>query len=140
VRGNIGPSLIGAGLVVVGRLDCAGDVQIDGRVDGEVHGQGVRIGSSAAVKGTVAGEIVHVAGTIEGNIEAESVILARTARVCGDISYRSLQIEEGAYFSGACLPRRKAAPAQRVEDNSVPSGCYVAPSNSFNATVSESVN
>ena len=141
-RAQVGPSLIGAGLTVVGRLDCAGDLQIEGRVDGEVRAQGVRIGSGAAVKGTVFGEIVQVAGTIEGNIEAESVILARTARVGGDIFYRSLQIEEGAYFSGTCHPRRKeAALPQRAEfSDIVPKGSYVVPSNSPSTPAPESVN
>jgi|SRR5579871_227282 len=130
VRANIGPSLIGAGLSVIGRLDCAGDLQIEGRVEGEVRAQGVRIGSGALVKGTITAEIVQVAGTLDGNIEAESVIVARTARISGDISYRSLQIDEGAYFSGTGKPRRKqAALPQRVEDNSVPSGSYVVPNN-----------
>jgi cytoskeletal protein CcmA (bactofilin family) len=112
---------------VVGKLACAGDLQIEGSVEGEVRAQGVRIGSGAVVRGTVTGEVVQVAGTLEGNIEAESVIVARTARITGDISYRSLQIDEGADFSGTCKPRRKAALPQRVEDNSVPSGRYVAP-------------
>jgi len=106
-RAQVGPSLIGAGLSVVGRLQCSGDLQIEGSVEGEVRGLGVRVGSGAVVKGTVIGEIVQLAGTIEGNIEAETVVLAKTARLTGDISYQSLQIEDGAYFSGNGRPRRK---------------------------------
>ena len=143
VRANVGPSLIGAGLTVVGRLDCAGDLQIEGRIEGEVRAQGVRIGNGAIVKGTVAAEIVQVAGTIDGNIEAESVIVARTARISGDIAYRSLQIDEGAYFSGTGKPRRKeATPRQRAEvlDGGAAKGCYVAPLEASTAPASESVN
>jgi cytoskeletal protein CcmA (bactofilin family) len=106
-----GPSFIGAGLSVVGRLEGAGEIQIDGKVEGDVRGHGVRIGSGGAIKGSVIGEIVHVAGAIEGSIEAESVFLANTASVSGDICYRSLQIEQGAYFSGNSRPHRKVSAA-----------------------------
>src|ERR1051326_6500845 len=141
VRAQTGPSLIGAGLSVGGRLSCAGDLQIEGSVEGEVRAQGVRLGSGAVVKGTITGEVVQVAGTLEGNIEAESVIVARTARITGDISYRSLQIDEGADFSGTCKPRRKAALPPRVDGlESVPQGSHAAPGNSYGAPVPERVN
>jgi cytoskeletal protein CcmA (bactofilin family) len=132
VRGHNGPSVIGAGLSVIGRLDCAGDIQIEGTVEGEVRGHGVRIGSGAVVKGTVAGEIVQLAGMVEGTIEAETVILTKTACVSGDIHHRSLQIEEGAYFSGSSHPGLKqAASPSRVEvsDSEMRKGPYVAPGN-----------
>ena len=128
-RAHVGPSLIGAGLSIIGRLECAGDLQIEGSIEGEVRGQGVRIGSAAVVKGSVFGEIVQLAGTVEGNIEGHSVILAKTAHVSGDICYHSLQIEEGAYFSGQSRPKRKetARPALFEVSQDASSGCYVAP-------------
>jgi cytoskeletal protein CcmA (bactofilin family) len=114
----VGPSLIGAGLSVVGRLEGAGEIQIEGRVEGDVRGHGVRIGNGAVIKGSVAAEIAHVAGTIEGSIESETVVLANSARVSGDICYRSLQIEEGAYFDGNSRPLGR----ERVAgENSLPS-------------------
>jgi len=139
-RSHVGPSLIGAGLTIVGRLECAGDLQIEGTVDGEVRGQGVRIGSGAVVKGAVVGEIVQLAGMIEGNIEADSVILTKTARVSGDICYQSLQIEEGAYFAGHSRPRRKETvrPAiVEMSDDAASKGCYVAPVRDASEKISE---
>ena len=103
-RTYAGPSIISAALTVVGRLECAGDIQIDGKVEGDIRGQGVRIGSSAVIKGTVTGELVELAGTLEGKIEARSAILAKTARMSGDIVHQSLQIEEGSYFNGSSRP------------------------------------
>ena len=116
VREQVGPSVIGAGMSVVGRLDCAGHVQIEGNVEGEVRGKGVTIGSGAVINGTVIGETVQLAGTIEGDIVAELVVLAKTAHVSGDICYQSLQIEQGAFFSGNSRPGRKqTAPPHPVE-------------------------
>ena len=43
-------------------------------------------------------------GTLEGKIEARSAILAKTARMSGDIVHQSLQIEEGSYFNGSSRP------------------------------------
>jgi cytoskeletal protein CcmA (bactofilin family) len=103
-RTYAGPSIISSALVIVGRLESAGDIQIDGKVDGDVRGQAVRIGGTAVVKGTVTGDLVELAGSLEGKIEARSVVLSRTARMSGDIVHQSLQIEEGSYFNGASRP------------------------------------
>ena len=108
---HAGPSLIGAGLSVFGRLEGAGEIQVEGKIEGDVRGHGVRIGSGAVIRGSVAGEIVHVVGVVEGSIEAETVVLAKSANVSGDICYRSLQIEEGAYFNGNGRPHRRESVA-----------------------------
>ena len=113
VREQVGPSIIGPGMSVVGRLDCSGHIQIEGNVEGEIRGKGVTIGSGAVINGTVVGETVQLAGTIEGNIEAELVVLAKTARVSGDICSQTLQIEQGAFFSGNSRPGRKQTTPQR---------------------------
>ena len=99
-----GPSIISSALTITGRLESAGDIQVDGKVEGDVRGQAVRIGNTAVVKGTVTGELVELAGTLEGKIEARQAVLSRTARMNGDIHHQSLQIEEGCYFNGASRP------------------------------------
>jgi cytoskeletal protein CcmA (bactofilin family) len=104
-RAYAGPSIISAALTVIGRLECAGDIQIDGKVEGDIRGQAVRIGSAATVKGTVHGELVELSGKLEGKIEARSAILGKTAHMAGDIVHQSLQIEEGAYFNGNSRPQ-----------------------------------
>lgn len=106
-RSVASPSLISAALSVVGKMESAGDIQVEGKLEGEIRGRAVRIGASANIKGSVVGEIVELAGTLEGKIEAGSVILARTAHVDGDIAYGSLQIEQGAYFNGNSRPVKK---------------------------------
>ena len=99
-----GPSIISSALVVVGRLESAGDIQVDGKVEGDIRGQAVRIGSTAVVKGTVTGEVVELAGTLDGKIEARSAVLGKTARMTGDIIHQTLQIDEGSYFNGNSRP------------------------------------
>ena len=103
-RSYAGPSIISAALTVTGRLESAGDIQIDGKVDGDVRGQAVRIGGAAVIKGTVFGELVELGGTVEGKIEASSVVLAKTAHMTGDIVHQSLKIDAGAHFNGNSRP------------------------------------
>jgi len=79
-----------------------GDVQIDGIVDGDVESDLLTIGDSAVVNGCVVGEIIRVAGTVNGEITGRVVELTRTARVAGDINHHSLAIEAGAFVQGLC--------------------------------------
>ena len=113
-RFHAGPSIISAALTVIGRLESAGDIQIEGKVEGDVRGQMVRIGSTAMIKGTVFGDVVESAGTIEGKIEARSAVLMGTARMIGDIVHQSLQISQGAYFNGNSLPHPRAEKIARA--------------------------
>ena len=86
-----------------------GDVQIDGVVDGDVESDLLTIGDSAVVNGCVVGEIIRVAGTVNGEITGRVVELTRTARVAGDINHHSLAIEAGAFVQGLC---RRIEPKQ----------------------------
>ncbi len=103
-RSYAGPSIISAALTVTGRLESAGDIQIDGKVEGDIRGQAVRIGSAAVIKGTVFAELVELSGTVEGKIEARSVVLAKTAHMSGDVIHQSLKVDSGAHFEGNSRP------------------------------------
>jgi cytoskeletal protein CcmA (bactofilin family) len=104
-RAYSGPSIISGALTIVGRLESAGDLQIDGKVEGDIRGQNIRIGSASTIKGNIHGELVELAGKLEGRIEARSVVLAKTAHLSGDIIHQSLQIDDGAYFEGNSRPQ-----------------------------------
>jgi cytoskeletal protein CcmA (bactofilin family) len=41
-----------------------------------------------------------VCGTVDGAVKAKSVVMAKTARVIGDIIHDSLAIEAGAFIEG----------------------------------------
>ena len=96
------PSIISADLHISGNMKTDGDVQIDGVVDGDVESDLLTIGDSAVVNGCVVGEIIRVAGTVNGEITGRVVELTRTARIAGDINHHSLAIEAGAFVQGLC--------------------------------------
>jgi cytoskeletal protein CcmA (bactofilin family) len=53
----------------------------------------------------VIAESARVAGTIRGSITADVLVILKTARIDGDISYGSLTVEEGAQVNGKFTPR-----------------------------------
>ena len=64
----------------------------------------VKVGSNAKIKGTVYGDEVELAGTVDGKIEAKKVILTRTAHMSGDVIHQDITIESGAFIDGHCRP------------------------------------
>ena len=96
------PSIISADLHIFGNLKTDGDIQIDGIVDGDVESNLLTIGDSATVNGCVEGEIIRVAGTVNGEITGRIVELTKGARITGDINHHSLAIEAGAFVEGLC--------------------------------------
>jgi cytoskeletal protein CcmA (bactofilin family) len=99
-----GVSVISKSLKITGQLESTEDIRIDGEVEGDVRGVSVTVGNGAKVKGTVYGNAVELAGTIEGKIEAEKVVLTSTAHMSGDVIHRDIRIESGAFIDGHCRP------------------------------------
>jgi len=95
-------SIISNALRVTGNLDCAGDIEIKGSIDGDVKARNVRIDESGKVKGKVTAESAYVDGTVRGQIVARTVALAGSANVRGDIVHETLSIEAGAFLDGNC--------------------------------------
>ncbi|HYS45082.1 MAG TPA: polymer-forming cytoskeletal protein [Rhizomicrobium sp.] len=96
------PSIISADMVISGALRSTGDIQIDGRVEGDVRSIGLTIGDKAEVQGEVWAEDVTVRGKVVGRIMARKILLAATSHVEGDILHETLAVETGAFFEGNC--------------------------------------
>jgi cytoskeletal protein CcmA (bactofilin family) len=127
-------SVISKALKITGELESTEDIQIDGQIEGDVRGVGVKIGQNAKVKGTVYGDEVELAGTVEGKIESKKVILTGTARMTGDVWHQEIKIEAGAYISGNLKPElskadNKTAPKPVTASTGASTGASVAPVN-----------
>ncbi len=96
------PSIIEASLKVIGDLHSAGNIQINGTVEGDIICQAVTIGEGAHVQGKISAETVRIFGSIEGQVKALSVTVAKTAKMLSDIVYRTLSIEAGAFLEVRC--------------------------------------
>ena len=93
-------STIGGGTVITGNLVCAGSLQIQGRITGDVHAVHLAIREGGQVEGKLVALDVVVEGNFTGTINANSVKLQKTAVVEGEIYNKSLAIDENARFEG----------------------------------------
>ncbi|MFN0023616.1 MAG: polymer-forming cytoskeletal protein [Parvularculaceae bacterium] len=96
------PSIISADMALRGNVNSAGEVQLDGTLDGDIKASTLIVGEKAVVKGEIICESVTVRGRVEGGIRAKQVALAATAHIVGDILHSSLSVESGAHFEGNC--------------------------------------
>ncbi|MFL6689579.1 MAG: polymer-forming cytoskeletal protein [Alphaproteobacteria bacterium] len=96
------PSIISADLVVTGTLSSTGDMQVDGRVEGDVHSAALVIGEKAVIQGEVLADEVTVRGRVEGSIRARKILLCSTCHVEGNILHEAFAVEAGAFFEGNC--------------------------------------
>jgi cytoskeletal protein CcmA (bactofilin family) len=120
-------TVIAKGLKIVGTVTAEGLVEVNGRVDGELHCTSLIISRGAHVAGTIAAGRVVVDGNVEGPIQGGDVILKSKAHVVGDIHHQSLSIESGAFFDGRSVHAARApngqaserAEAERIEKRSV---------------------
>lgn len=96
------PSIISADMSLRGDINSAGEVQLDGELEGNVHAKELIVGEMAAVHGEIMADHVIVRGKVDGGIRAKNVTLASSARILGDILHSYLSVESGAHFEGNC--------------------------------------
>ncbi|MBI1393025.1 MAG: polymer-forming cytoskeletal protein [Alphaproteobacteria bacterium] len=96
------PSIISADVRMLGNIDSAGEVQLDGELEGDIRAGVLIVGEKAIVRGEIVCDNVTVRGRVEGGIRAKNVTLAATAHIEGDILHSSLAVESGAHFEGNC--------------------------------------
>jgi cytoskeletal protein CcmA (bactofilin family) len=112
-----GVSVISKALKITGQLESTEDIQIEGHVEGDVRAVMVKVGGDAKVKGTVYGDEVELAGTVDGRIEARKVVLTSSAHMSGDVVHQDITIQSGAYIEGHLKPEfgKKGATVQKLE-------------------------
>ena len=80
----------------------AGDIQIDGRLEGNIRSGSLTVGEKATVNGDIVANEVTIRGRVVGGVRARRVTLASSAHVEGDILHNALAVETGAFFDGNC--------------------------------------
>ena len=110
-----GASIIGPDLAIVGNLDCRGEVQIEGDVQGDVHAGRIVIGESAHVVGALIAEEIVIRGNVQGSIRGNHVTFQAPSRIEGDVFHKSLAIEQGAFFEGKSRRTENPLAVQREE-------------------------
>ena len=100
-KGKAGVSILSSDLTVVGNLRTAGDIQVEGTVEGDIRAHLLTVGESATIRGEIVADDIVVNGRVIGKVRGLKVRLTSSARVEGDIIHKTIAIESGAHFEGS---------------------------------------
>jgi cytoskeletal protein CcmA (bactofilin family) len=115
-------TLVAEGVEISGDVRFVEGMRIDGRIAGDVSGQGAE-GSASLLVLSAAGRITGsvrctdavINGTVEGDLDVEHRLeLQSEARVTGTIRYRQLQMDVGAAVTGQLLKVEAATAGANV--------------------------
>ncbi len=104
-------TIVGQGARLEGTVVSAGSLRIDGQVKGQVNADGdVMLSPQSVVEANVSAANVTVAGRLRGDIVVKGKAeLARGGRVDGNITSKTLIIQEGGIFCGQSIMDQSAA-------------------------------
>jgi cytoskeletal protein CcmA (bactofilin family) len=114
-------TLIGKASRVHGDLEFSGGLHLDGSIAGNVRadpieGSSLSISETGSIEGNVEAENVMLNGTVRGDIVArDRVVLGATARVQGNVYYGVIEMTLGAQIMGK-LTRITASTAERLAE------------------------
>lgn len=95
-------TIIGAGVILEGKLTSNGNIRVDGTINGDVNASGnVTVGENGEINGEINAEVVNIGGKITGTIKSkEKTVLEAKAVLKGDLITKILVVEAGATFDG----------------------------------------
>src|ERR1700690_2016682 len=111
---------LGSTIVVKGEIYSDEDLQIDGKVEGNISLEGHRltVGRTAKLNSEITAREVIVYGNASGNLRArDRVEIKKDGQVIGDITTTRISIEEGAYFKGHIEIERAQPSIQASKEN-----------------------
>ena len=106
-------TVIGQAAKLEGTVVSAGSMRIDGQVKGQINADGdCALSPQSQVDADIRAQNVSIAGRFKGNIMVKGrAEITRGGRVDGNITCKSLVIEEGAIFQGQSVMDQQAAQA-----------------------------
>jgi len=98
-------TIVGAGARLEGNVVSAGSLRIDGQVKGQINADGdVTLSPQSQVEADIRAQNVSVAGRFNGNIVVKDrAHLAKGGRIDGNITSKTLVVEEGGVFHGQSI-------------------------------------
>lgn len=107
-------TIVGAGARLEGNVVSAGNLRIDGQVKGQINAEGdVALSPQSQVEADIRAQNVSVAGRFKGSIMVKGKAhLARGGRIDGNITSKTLVVEEGGVFHGQSIMDGAAASSQ----------------------------
>ena len=109
-------SLIAPGTVIEGNITFTDGLRIDGEVNGDIKAsEGAAsilvVSELATVNGHIQAEHVVINGRVVGPVHATELLeLQPKAKIAGDVSYKALEMHQGAVISGQLRPTSQQVP------------------------------
>ncbi len=96
------PTVIGEKCLIVGTIENAFTVQLEGTLEGNImEADSLIIGESGVLNGNVGAKSVVVFGQVNGDVSAtDSIEIKKTGRISGKLSTRLLSVDRGASYTG----------------------------------------
>ena len=103
-------TIIGKDTTITGTLDIKGQLRVDGTVKGKIIcSDCVTVGATGLVEADIEAATAVIAGKMLGNVNtSDKIELQAKCEMEGDIKTKSLVIEQGAVFCGACNMKGRA--------------------------------
>lgn len=97
-------TIIGPSVKIEGDFKSQGNIVVGGQVVGKMSTtQNLKIDEGSNINADIQAKEAVIAGRIKGNITIEGHLeILSTARIDGDITTRSIAIQQGAYLNGKC--------------------------------------
>ena len=97
-------TIVGPNAYFRGDIQSDGGVRIDGIFEGTLDITGnLVIGEGAKVIADISANNISISGAIKGNVNGNRVEILDTGRVWGDLTIKSLLLNEGAYLRGQTM-------------------------------------
>lgn len=98
-------TIVGTGARLEGNVVSAGSLRIDGQVKGQINADGdVVLSPQSQVEADIRAQNVSIAGKFKGNVIAkDKAHLAHGGRIDGNITSKTLVVEEGGIFHGQSI-------------------------------------
>jgi len=117
-----GKDILSSDVEIKGSIKFQKELLIDGKVEGEIHSDGVlTIGENADIRGEIKTKSITVYGKVQGNITVgERCELKSRCTLQGDLKAARLVIEEGATFIGKSEVTSVGGGGPKASSNSRP--------------------
>ena len=94
-------TIIGPNARFDGNVQSDGGLRVDGIFEGTIDIAGnLVIGEAAKIIADIKAHNISISGAVKGNVDGNRVEILKTGRVWGDLTIKSLLLEEGAYLRG----------------------------------------
>ncbi len=110
-KDNASTTVIAKGTTIEGKFGCGENVRLDGAIHGEVKvDKRFVMGEGSYVQGNIVARDAAIKGKIKGDIHVkEALHLMDSAVIEGNITAKTMIVDEGARYNGSCRIGETAA-------------------------------